>query len=480
LGKAYTYLRMTTVKVAYRGDIRRVAVTDYASLVKFITVSFGVDNFVIKYVDEDDDRISVASDFELAEALRHAEGKKMLKLLVFIPKKGEPDMEKQQLQQLQHQVNEKKEIEKQEAEKQKAENKEAEAQKTEVQGDAEEEEEDKQEESEGAEKEAEVSKEVKDPLDHDSNCSLCSKPIIGVLYRCSVCPHINLCAGCEEANMHDSEHTLIKVRAPPARQPERQPRAKGGMKWKWCSGLKMVKKASIVLIALFVLRALPFLLAVLGVWATFQFAKRRRRFLRQCADCTHAEGCHLGRLSKKMKHCKVSKDWRCGLAIQAAFLVGCLLARALPLCLVLPPLVLAMLARRSLRKFKKGFCNDVCGHQEWTRAKEVVRNLTRSCEELDRTLWKHICAIYQNPRTVKAAVAAAAAAAMNEVQRADGIQIPVAVPPSAAGPAFEQQTRLLKEMGFEITAALQQLLVKHNGNLPAVITEFVSMNKKQT
>jgi len=81
---------------------------------------------------------------------------------------------------------------------------------------------------------------------------------------------------------------------------------------------------------------------------------------------------------------------------------------------------------------------------------------------------------------MSAAVAAAATAAMNEVHRmGDGIQIPVAVPPSAAGPVFEQQTRLLREMGFQITPTLQQLLTKHNGNLQAVLPELVQLTSKE-
>lgn len=286
---------------------------------------------------------------------------------------------------------------------------------------------------------------------------------------------MQLCAACEEREVHDATHTLIKIRQ------QRQPAPP--MKKRCCWGkLKIVKKIALPVIGLLILRHLPLILALLGFWAVGEVCKKRRRLLSDCAECTHTEGCHLGKVAKKVKRCRDFKNFRCAIFCKVTFVLGCLLARVCPLWLVLPPMILALVCSRKLKRFMRKGCREQRGQNgRHADFKEMVQNLSQRCDQLDRTLWNQLCAIFSSPRpaaTVSAAVAAAATAAMNEVQRrGDGIQIPVAVPP--AGPAFEHQTRMLRDMGFEITPALQQLLIKHNGNLPALLPELVQLTSKE-
>jgi len=238
-------------------------------------------------------------------------------------------------------------------------------------------------------------------------------------------------------------------------------------------------------ILLFILRSLPVYLCVLGLWAAGQYAKKRRFFLGECSECTHTENCHIGKAAKRIKRCKNFMNSRCAIACKIGFFLGCLLARALPIWMVLPPLLSAMWCRRQLRQFKKGMCHELRGGHRvnvFERIRDFIQNLIRTCDNLDRALWNQLCAICRNPpkpATVGAAVAAAAAVLRDaeENRGMSGIQIPVAVPPN--GLAFQQQTALLKEMGFQNTAALQQLLLKHSGNLQAVITEYMQLNKEK-
>ncbi|XP_075417994.1 next to BRCA1 gene 1 protein [Tenrec ecaudatus] len=48
-------------------------------------------------------------------------------------------------------------------------------------------------------------------------CSSCQRKIIGVRYQCSLCPSYNICADCEAGPYtHDSNHVLLKLRRPVA------------------------------------------------------------------------------------------------------------------------------------------------------------------------------------------------------------------------------------------------------------------------
>jgi hypothetical protein len=86
------------------------------------------------------------------------------------------------------------------------------------------------------------------------------------------------------------------------------------------------------------------------------------------------------------------------------------------------------------------------------------------------------CAAVAASESLAASVAAVVALS-ESVAAGLGVTIPVAVPVNAA--PYAQQIRVLKEMGFEDTAALQQLLVKHSGNIQAVITDVMQLKPKQ-
>jgi hypothetical protein len=148
----------------------------------------------------------------------------------------------------------------------------------------------------------------------------------------------------------------------------------------------------------------------------------------------------------------------------------------MPLWLVLPPFLLALWCRRQLCQLKKGMCQEMRGNVNvLVRLKEMLQTFVRTCDNLDRVLWNQLCG-----KARAAAAAPGAAPVMREADlsdRMDGIRIPVAIPP--AGPAFQQQLALLKEMGFDNTAVLQPLLLKHSGNLPAVITDYITQLNKE-
>jgi len=245
-----------------------------------------------------------------------------------------------------------------------------------------------------------------------------------------------------------------------------------------------MKKAAIPLIAFFILRSLPVFLCILGLWAAGRYVKRRRHVLSECADCTHAENCHIGKISKKAKRCKPFMNSRVAIFFKIAFVLGCLLARAMPLWMVLPPFLVALWCRRQLCQFKKGMCQEMRGNANvLARLKEMLQAFVQTCDSLDRALWNQICG---RARTATVAAAAVMDRAnldgvndrMDGVNdRMDGIRIPVALPP--AGPAFQQQLALLQEMGFDNTAVLQPLLLKHSGNLQAVITEYIMQFNKE-
>ena len=46
-------------------------------------------------------------------------------------------------------------------------------------------------------------------------CDNCKKPtIIGVRYKCFICPNYDLCSDCEKTNCHDIQHCFIKLKDP--------------------------------------------------------------------------------------------------------------------------------------------------------------------------------------------------------------------------------------------------------------------------
>jgi hypothetical protein len=70
----------------------------------------------------------------------------------------------------------------------------------------------------------------KEEVHNGISCDGCGlNPILGVRYRCSVCPDYDLCASCEVTTDHDSNHSFIKmVRAGPAPAPYAAAGAPGG------------------------------------------------------------------------------------------------------------------------------------------------------------------------------------------------------------------------------------------------------------
>jgi next-to-BRCA1 protein 1 len=46
-------------------------------------------------------------------------------------------------------------------------------------------------------------------LHKDIFCNMCSKPVVGIRYKCSVCNDFNLCIRCESLKMH--KHPFIKI-----------------------------------------------------------------------------------------------------------------------------------------------------------------------------------------------------------------------------------------------------------------------------
>ena len=45
-----------------------------------------------------------------------------------------------------------------------------------------------------------------------SNCGM--KNIIGIRYKCTMCPNFNLCENCEANTEHDDTHVLLKIKEP--------------------------------------------------------------------------------------------------------------------------------------------------------------------------------------------------------------------------------------------------------------------------
>jgi hypothetical protein len=42
------------------------------------------------------------------------------------------------------------------------------------------------------------------------NCNICSRPVIGIRFKCSVCPDFNLCVRCQ-ANRFHNKHSMIRI-----------------------------------------------------------------------------------------------------------------------------------------------------------------------------------------------------------------------------------------------------------------------------
>jgi len=430
---------MTTIKTVFRGDIRRVTVDDFASLLASVGASYKIEDFVVKYLDDDGDRVSIATAKEFDEVVKAAEGKKVLKLLVVVPKT----------------LQERKEAE-----------------------DSSRSSDNKEEEEDSASCAPPPSCPPRDPLDHGVNCQSCGTRIIGTLFRCTICPNVSVCATCEEHNVHDTAHTLLKVRVPATASKCHEKR--GGWQRKNCSWRK-IRCFAMPVVFVAVLRHLPFMLCLLALWAGFQFMKKRRALLKQCSECTHKENCRVGQKANR-----VSKGDSYGLLPKILFVATCLLVRALPICFLIVCAPLMMCACHKLRRFKKGICSKkfrsnvgaMCGQYKdvlqmnWPQFVQGVQNQVPRGRTPESVVG---CAALAASQSLASSIAAVVALSEN-VAAELGVRIPVAAPVNAT--PYSQQIRILKEMGFDDTSDVRQLLSKHSGNIQAVITDFMQMKQK--
>jgi hypothetical protein len=271
------------------------------------------------------------------------------------------------------------------------------------------------------------------------------------------------------------------VRVPLVKPSDKPQKAKEVKQWACCK-FKKLRRLAIPLIFIAIIRHLPFMLCLAGMWAGFQIMKKKRALLRVCAECTHNEGCRVG---KKCNRIKKGMN-NCGIVPKILFVMACFLVRVLPMCalLILAPLI--MCACRKLRRVKKGMCQNwranvesMCGRYRdiltlsWPQLAERVQQSQAPRGGVPSSVVG--CAAVAASESLAASVATIVA--LSESVAAElGVNIPVAVPVGQL--PYPQQTRILKEMGFEDSPVLQQLLAKHSGNLQAVVSEFMQLKKQ--
>lgn len=238
-------------KIAYDTDIRRVSVAsstsfnEFNELVRKLFIDSIPDNYVVKYVDDEGDLVSITCDREFAEAFAFAAGKPLLRLTIVAlkpkveskpapvptPAKEEPrravpptplnfnadpivgiieqalDCPELQglinhfgvsIENVKNIVNGLKQDVAEALEKGKEKVKEG-------------------EKGESSSLEQDV---------HQAYCDHCDKQIVGIRYKCSVCCDFDLCSSCEallpSASVHDTQHLFLKV-FKPASLPSRRP-----------------------------------------------------------------------------------------------------------------------------------------------------------------------------------------------------------------------------------------------------------------
>jgi len=441
-----------------------VAVSDFASLLIHIRSAYKLEEFVIKYFDEDGDRVSLASTEEFDEAIK-AGGGKMLKLLIFVPKS------------LQERKQER------ESSTSRSSSSGSNSNSKDDDGDKVEDE----EEEPRAPPPTPVP--ARDPFDHGVDCEGCGKRIIGTLYQCTVCRDVSVCVDCEEKNVHDTAHTLLKVRVPassPRLHPQNAERKaeRAAKKWGGCCKWKKVRMAAVPLILIAVLRHLPLMLCLLAMWGGCQILRKRRCLLQICSECTHKEGCRVGKAANR-----AAKGGQfCGLIPKILCVILCLFLRALPCWLLVVFLPVVFCVCRKLRRLRKGVCKNnlrgrvdaMCGQYKdilqmgWPQLWQRVQQNQAPRGGMPQSVMG--CAAVAASESLAASVAAVVALS-ESVAAGLGVTIPVAVPVNAA--PYAHQISVLKEMGFEDTAALQQLLVKHSGNIQAVISDVMQLKPKQ-
>jgi len=178
----------------------------------------------------------------------------------------------------------------------------------------------------------------------------------------------------------------------------------------------------------------------------------------------------------------------CGLIPRIFIVLMCLIVRALPIWCLIICLPFMFCVRRTLRRFRKGVCrsgfrgtvDSMCGQYKdilqlsWFQLAERVQQNQAPRRGGPQSVMG--CAAIAASESLAASVAAVVALG-EQVAAGLGAGIPVAVPVNAA--PYTQQTKILTEMGFENTPALQQLLIKHAGNIQTVISDVMQLRPKQ-
>jgi len=49
------------------------------------------------------------------------------------------------------------------------------------------------------------------PVVHDALCNYCQQQIVGVRYKCTVCPDFDMCESCKNKGIHDASHKLTEI-----------------------------------------------------------------------------------------------------------------------------------------------------------------------------------------------------------------------------------------------------------------------------
>jgi len=135
-----------------------------------------IGSFELRYKDDEGDVIAISSDMELQEAVRQASTRTPAVIEVIV-----------------------------------------ETQQTTVEKVAEKQVEEKEKAAKVQEHEEQIStpEGISEIILHQAVCSNCQFPIVGVRFKCAVCPHFDLCEICEMMdNSHPVDHPLIKAKRP--------------------------------------------------------------------------------------------------------------------------------------------------------------------------------------------------------------------------------------------------------------------------
>eukprot|EP01103_Thecamoeba_quadrilineata_P005725 TRINITY_DN15493_c0_g1_i1.p1 TRINITY_DN15493_c0_g1~~TRINITY_DN15493_c0_g1_i1.p1 ORF type:complete len:360 (+),score=80.71 TRINITY_DN15493_c0_g1_i1:126-1205(+) len=169
-----------TLKLLFRDEVRRIslprATLTYNLLRQEVSNTLLLSNFSLKYLDEEGDQISLCSNIELLEAVRQLDEKKEKLLKIYVNE-------------------EKLNLVLPTPPKQKTSIPVTEPIKNQPQRKA-------------------TSFPTLDELTHKNIfCSSCKIEIVGVRWKCSICP-LNLCELCEPWDNHNSSHPLLRMKQP--------------------------------------------------------------------------------------------------------------------------------------------------------------------------------------------------------------------------------------------------------------------------